>query len=108
MTRAALIVMDSVGIGGAPDGARYGDDGADTVGHIAEACAAGRADRGALREGPLRLPNLRAMGLGEACRLATGRVPPGLDGFDGAGNRPDVGKHAARDLGADRRNGTVG
>ena len=77
--RALILVMDSVGIGGAPDAARYGDDGADTVGHIAEACVAGRAD-GASREGPLRLPNLVALGLGQACGLASGRVPPGLDG----------------------------
>ncbi|MCK1424078.1 phosphopentomutase [Bradyrhizobium sp. 182] len=77
--RALILVMDSVGIGGAPDAARYGDDGADTVGHIAEACMAGRADSAA-REGPLRIPNLVALGLGQACRLATGRVPPGLDG----------------------------
>ncbi|MGX4802498.1 phosphopentomutase [Bradyrhizobium guangdongense] len=77
--RALILVMDSVGIGGAPDAERYGDEGADTVGHIAEACMAGRADSAA-REGPLRLPNLVALGLGEACRLATGRVPPGLEG----------------------------
>lgn len=77
--RALILVMDSVGIGGAPDAPRYGDDGADTIGHIAEACTAGRADSAA-REGPLRLPNLVALGLGEACHLATGSVPPGLEG----------------------------
>ena len=78
MPRALLIVLDSVGIGGAPDAARYGDHGADTVGHIAEACAAGRGDRPGLRVGPLRLPNLAGLGLGLACEGATGRVPPGL------------------------------
>ncbi len=76
MPRAFLFVMDSVGIGGAPDAAAYGDEGADTLGHIAEACAAGRAENG--RTGPLRLPNLDRLGLGAACALATGRVPPGL------------------------------
>jgi len=35
--RALILVMDSVGIGAAPDAATYGDDGADTIGHIAEA-----------------------------------------------------------------------
>jgi phosphopentomutase len=75
-----LIVLDSVGIGGAPDAARFGDEGGDTVGHIAEACAEGRADREGLRNGPLRLPHLVSLGLGEACRLATGRTPPSLDG----------------------------
>ncbi|MDR7038865.1 phosphopentomutase [Methylobacterium sp. BE186] len=79
MPRTLLIVLDSVGIGGAPDGARYGDAGADTVGHIAEGCAAGRGDRPGLRAGPLRLPNLTALGLGLAAQGATGRVPPGLE-----------------------------
>ncbi|QIJ74623.1 phosphopentomutase [Methylobacterium sp. NI91] len=78
MARALLIVLDSVGIGGAPDADRYGDAGSDTVGHIAEACAAGRGDRPGLRAGPLRLPNLVALGLGLACEGATGRLPPGL------------------------------
>ncbi|RMH46812.1 MAG: phosphopentomutase, partial [Alphaproteobacteria bacterium] len=41
--RAFLIVLDSVGCGGAPDAADFGDEGANTLGHIAEACAAGRA-----------------------------------------------------------------
>lgn len=44
MARAFLIVLDSVGIGGAPDAGAFGDTGANTVGHIAEACAAGRGD----------------------------------------------------------------
>jgi phosphopentomutase len=79
MGRAFILILDSVGIGGARDAHRYGDDGADTVGHIAEACARGKADGGG-RAGPLHLPNLVAMGLGEACLLATERVPPGLEG----------------------------
>ncbi len=85
MTRAVLLVLDSVGIGGAPDAESYGDAGADTVGHIAEACAAGRADRDGLRAGPLRLPNLDALGLGAAAAAASGRVPPGLSGQAGPG-----------------------
>jgi phosphopentomutase len=81
MTRAFLIVMDSVGIGGAPDADRFFNDGvpdtgANTVGHIAEACVAGRAEDG--RSGMLRVPNLDALGLGEAVRLASGLRPPGL------------------------------
>jgi phosphopentomutase len=77
--RAILLVMDSVGIGGAPDAAVYGDAGANTVRHIAEACARGEVD-GPSRAGPLHLPQLTALGLGEACRLADGMVPPGLNG----------------------------
>ncbi|TXK87046.1 phosphopentomutase, partial [Parageobacillus sp. SY1] len=34
--RVFLIVMDSVGIGEAPDAEKYNDKGADTLGHIAE------------------------------------------------------------------------
>ncbi len=75
-TRAFLIVMDSVGCGGAPDAADFGDDGANTLGHIAAECAAGRADKG--RTGPLAMPNLDALGLGAAVRLASGFAPPGL------------------------------
>jgi phosphopentomutase len=80
VARAFLIVLDSVGIGGAEDAARYGDEGSDTVGHIAEACAAGLADKPGLRSGPLRLPNLVRLGLGEAARASTGRMPRGLEG----------------------------
>lgn len=79
MQRAVLIVLDSVGIGGAGDAAEFGDAGADTVGHIAEACAAGRGDREGLRNGPLRLPNLDRLGLGKAAAASTGMTPPGLD-----------------------------
>src|SRR3954451_16039888 len=76
--RAMILVMDSVGIGSAPDAVAYGDAGGDTVGHIADACVLSHCDT-ELREGPLRLPNLVSIGLGEACRLAGGRVPPGLE-----------------------------
>lgn len=77
MTRAFLIVMDSVGCGGAPDAAAFDDAGTNTLGHIARECAAGRADQG--RSGPLHLPNLDALGLGAAIRLASGDATPGLD-----------------------------
>jgi phosphopentomutase len=77
--RALLIVLDSVGIGGAPDAAAYGDAGSDTLGHIATECAAGRGDRTGLRSGPLRLPHMAALGIGLACEASTGSVPPGLE-----------------------------
>src|SRR4051812_27614842 len=76
--RAVVLVLDSVGIGSAPDAEKYSDAGADTVGHIATVCARGNADN-ATRQGPLTLPNLVRLGLGDACRLAGGRVPPGLE-----------------------------
>jgi phosphopentomutase len=76
MTRAFLIVMDSVGCGGAPDADTFGDAGANTLAHIAQACAAGRAEDG--RSGPLRMPVLDGLGLGAAVRLASGDATPGL------------------------------
>ena len=68
--RAFLIVMDSVGIGGAPDADCYSnaglpDTGANTLAHIAQAR-------------PLAMPNLDRLGLGAAIRLASGADAPGL------------------------------
>ncbi|MFZ1870660.1 MAG: hypothetical protein WAU49_19440, partial [Steroidobacteraceae bacterium] len=62
MTRAIVIVLDSLGVGAAADAAAYGDRGADTLGHIVEACAAGRADSDR-RAGLLDIPELTALGL---------------------------------------------
>ena len=81
MARAFLIVMDSVGIGGAPDAGSFfneerPDTGANTLAHIAEACAEGRAEEG--RSGPLKLPHLDALGLSAAVELASGTRPAGL------------------------------
>ncbi len=78
MTRAVLLVLDSVGIGGAEDAYAFGDAGANTLGHIAEACAAGRGDRDGLRSGPLRLPNLDRLGLGRASAASVGEAIPDL------------------------------
>lgn len=77
--RAIILVMDSFGIGAAPDAVAFGDAGADTLGHIAAACAAGKADRQGLRQGPLKVPNLTRLGLGLAAEMATGKVPAGLE-----------------------------
>lgn len=49
--RIHLVVMDSVGIGEAPDAKSFGDEGSDTLGHIAE------------RMGGLKMPNIEKMGL---------------------------------------------
>jgi phosphopentomutase len=51
--RALLIVLDSVGVGNAPDAADYGDSGADTLGHILN------------RYPNFRLPALWSLGLGQ-------------------------------------------
>jgi phosphopentomutase len=50
--KVILIVLDSVGIGAMPDAREFGDEGAHTLAHIAEAV------------GGLKLPNLQRMGLG--------------------------------------------
>lgn len=75
--RAFLVVMDSVGIGGAPDAAAFfngttPDTGANTLAHIAQACAVGRAEDG--RSGPLTLPHLASLGLFHAAHLADGKA----------------------------------
>ena len=78
MARAFLFVLDSFGIGGAPDARDYGDEGSNTLGHIAEFCAAGAGDRQGLRAGPLRLPNLSALGLMQIAKQASGSYPVGM------------------------------
>lgn len=79
MARAFILVLDSLGIGWAPDADKFGDAGADTLGHIAEACARGEADKDGLRSGPLDLPCMASLGLGLAAQVVTGVVPPNLD-----------------------------
>ncbi len=80
MARVFLVVMDSVGIGGAPDADTFfngdvPDTGANTLGHIAAACAAGQAEEG--RSGPLSLPHLARLGIWQAEALANGHVVEG-------------------------------
>jgi phosphopentomutase len=55
--RAAIIVLDGVGIGPASDTAEYGDEGSDTLGNLSRAV------------GGFHLPNLAAFGLGRCGRL---------------------------------------
>jgi phosphopentomutase len=80
-TRAAIIVLDGVGIGATDDAVDYGDAGSDTLAHVAEAV------------GGLELPNLAAAGLGNIAplrgvapspspRAAWGRMHPRSAGKD--------------------------
>jgi len=62
LKRAAIIVLDGLGIGPCPDQAAYGDAGSDTLGNVARAV------------GGLRLPNLQRLGLGW-CRSILGLTP---------------------------------
>ena len=67
MKRAIVIILDSVGIGAAPDAAEFGDAGANTLLHIAE------------RVGGLALNCLQKMGLGNIPNLiAPGSSIPGV------------------------------
>ncbi len=71
MKRAAIIVLDGLGIGPAPDTAAYGDAGSDTLGNVARAV------------GGLKLPNLERLGLGR-CRPIPG-LAPGVSGAAACG-----------------------
>jgi phosphopentomutase len=75
MRRAIVVVLDSLGVGAAADADAYGDRGADTLGHIVEACAAGRADSDR-RAGLLEIPHLTALGLIDAAEAARGAALP--------------------------------
>ncbi|RMH52535.1 MAG: phosphopentomutase [Alphaproteobacteria bacterium] len=81
MRRAILIVLDSVGCGGAPDAADFGDAGANTLGHIREATG-------------VELPNLARLGLWSAVNLAAGTEFPGPapQGLWGAATERSKGK----------------
>ncbi len=77
MKRIFIMVLDSLGIGASGDAAQFGDSGANTLGHIADACQRAGANSG--RHGPLTLPNLSRLGLGRAAEAACGRFPAGMD-----------------------------
>ena len=66
MPRAIVLVLDSLGIGAAADAERFGDAGADTLGHVAAA------------RGGLNIPNLAELGLVHAHRASTGLDLPEL------------------------------
>lgn len=75
--RVIILVLDSFGIGATEDAAKFGDAGANTFLHIAQACARSECEQG--RTGLLKLPNLAKLGLGHAGELSCGTFAPGLD-----------------------------
>lgn len=75
MSRTIILLMDSFGIGYAHDAEKYGDKGADTLGHICEWFLQNRKD-GAGKPLPLYLPNLAARGLAKAAALSRGCALP--------------------------------
>lgn len=88
MPRAILAILDSFGIGGAPDAADYSDGhghpdtGSNTLSHIAAAY-------------DLHVPNMDALGLGAAAKLATGELPRGLTDTP-KGGRWGVGREVSK------------
>ncbi len=85
INRVVLIILDSVGIGYLPDADEYGDKGANTLLHVAEAV------------GSLRLPNLERLGLGNIVAV------PGIKAVE----RPEAcfGKMQAQSAGKDTTTG---
>ena len=61
--RIIILVMDSVGIGHAPDAAKFNDEGANTLGHI-ETTA-----------GLIHCPTLRSLGLANIADIKTDEIP---------------------------------
>ncbi len=57
MATAILIILDGLGVGGAPDAAEYGDAGSDTLANMAA------------QVGGLEVPNLQGLGLGNLHRI---------------------------------------
>ena len=75
MSRAFILLLDSFGLGATPDAHTFGDEGANTFGHI----AAWAASEGK----PMALPNLEKLGLAAAAQLACGEWAAGFDQRDG-------------------------
>ncbi|MEQ1768440.1 MAG: phosphopentomutase [Devosia sp.] len=88
MPRAIVCILDSFGIGGAPDARDYSDghghndEGSNTLGHIAE-------------HYDLKIPNMDALGLGAAAKLSAGSVPRGMTDTP-TGGRWGVGREVSK------------
>lgn len=78
--RVHLIVLDSVGIGEAPDAHLFGDEGADTLGHIGE------------EMGGLKMPNMGKLGLSNIKEIEGIAVEPNPIGMYGMMQEASVGK----------------
>lgn len=90
LARAFILILDSFGVGGAPDADLFGDIGADTLGHIAQHCFE--------RNRHLILPNMESLGLANIAKMATGNIPSGMNvtakptGIYGVANEISKGK----------------
>lgn len=85
--KTIILLLDSFGLGACDDahnyfntsaiGEKVPDTGANTLGHIAQHCASGKAENN--RSGLLNIPNLNALGIGHACEASSGYFPEGSD-----------------------------
>jgi len=80
--RAIVFVCDGLGVGEAPDAAAFGDEGSDTLGHV-------------LASRDVRIPNLRALGLGNLTPTFDGARHPRPDGAFGKMAERSAGKDTA-------------
>ena len=80
MRKVILIVLDSVGAGALPDASNFGDEGANTLSHIAEAV------------GGLSVPNLEKLGLGHITGINGVKAVPDPDASYGKMNEKSAGK----------------
>ena len=79
MSRVFIAVLDSFGIGEADDAEKFGDKGADTLGHIAEYALN-------IRKKPLTMPNFAKMGLFNLYKDVHGREAAGTQTIAGLKN----------------------
>ncbi|MGL4403885.1 MAG: phosphopentomutase [Fusobacteriaceae bacterium] len=78
--RATIIVLDSLGVGYTPDSKDYGDEGANTLGHIA------------LATGGLNLPNMQKLGLGNIIEILGVPKTENPMGIYGKADEKSIGK----------------
>lgn len=76
MKRAIILLMDSFGVGASLDAKNYGDENADTFGHIAEYCLAHPSPK---YQSPLHIPHLTRLGLAHAALASTAKKLPYVD-----------------------------
>jgi phosphopentomutase len=80
--RAVVVVCDGLGVGEAADAAAFGDEGSDTLGHV-------------LASGDVKIPHLRALGLGNLTPTFDGARHPRPDGAFGKMAERSAGKDTA-------------
>lgn len=83
MKRVVILLLDSFGIGSSNDAKKYGDEGANTLGHIIEYCQNSTTTSKRNQAGPLRIPHLTALGLLSALADSTGKVDNNSKNYQG-------------------------